>query len=406
MRDMLLTLWNTFSFFSTYASLNDFDTGDAAVPPASERGPLDRWILSRLASTTAVATDALRGYEPLDAATALGSLVDDLSNWYVRRSRRRFWRTDPDAPPGDTLAAQATLHTVLSTLSLLLAPLCPFVADALWRQLSGADESESVHLQDWPAANADSIDPDLEAQMALARRLTSLGRAARSEAAVKVRLPLARALVFLPADSPEILRDIVADELNVDEIDTGDELSEVIQFDLAPNFRTLGPRLGEKAKDLKPALASLDGAAAAEELEAGRPITVTLAGEPVELSPDDVQLRVRGQEGFAVSRESGEVVALDLTMNDSLRKRGLAREVVRLVQDLRKTSGLEVSDRIRLRLVGLDLIDEHFDFIAREVLATEILTEPGPGEGTVLELEDLDGSLPARVWLERDDRQG
>ncbi|HUE07897.1 MAG TPA: class I tRNA ligase family protein, partial [Acidimicrobiales bacterium] len=405
MRDMLLTLWNTFSFFSTYASLNDFDPADAAVPPAAGRGPLDRWILSRLASTTAVMTDALRGYEPLDAATALGSLVDDLSNWYVRRSRRRFWRTDPDAPPGDTLAAQATLHTVLSTLSVLLAPLCPFIADSMWRHLTGADVSESVHLQDWPAASTDSIDTDLEAQMALARRLTSLGRAARSEAGVKVRQPLARALVFLPADSPDILRDIVADELNVDEIDTGDELSEVIQFDLAPNFRTLGPRLGDKAQAIKSALASLDGAAAAEELEAGRSITVTLAGEPVELSPDDVQLRVRGQEGFAVSRESGEVVALDLTMNDALRKRGLAREVVRLVQDLRKTSGLEVSDRIRLHLVGLDLIAEHFDFIAREVLATRILTEPGPGEGTVLELEDLDGSLPARVWLEKDDTQ-
>jgi isoleucyl-tRNA synthetase len=405
MRDMLLTLWNTFSFFSTYASLNGFDPGDAAIPGASDRGPLDRWILSRLASTTAQVTDALRGYEPLDAASALGSLVEDLSNWYVRRSRRRFWRTDPDAPPGDTLAAQATLHTVLTTLSLLLAPMCPFVADSLWRHLTGADETESVHLEDWPAAKTELINPDLEAQMDLARRLTSLGRAARSEAGVKVRLPLARALVFLPADSPEILRDIVADELNVDEIDTGDELSDVIQFDLAANFRTLGPRLGERAKDLKSALAALDGAAAAEELEAGRSITVTLAGEPVDLSPDDVQLRVRGQEGFAVSRESGEVVALDLTMNESLRKRGLAREIVRLVQDLRKTSGLEVSDRIKLRLVGLDFVAEHFDFVAREVLATEILTEPGAGEGTVLELEDLDGSVPARVWLAKDEGQ-
>jgi isoleucyl-tRNA synthetase len=406
MRDMLLTLWNTFSFFSTYASLNDFDPGDSAIPGASDRGPLDRWILSRLASTTAQVSDALRGYEPLDAASALGSLVDDLSNWYVRRSRRRFWRTDPDAPPGDTLAAQATLHTVLTTLSLLLAPMCPFMADTLWRHLTGVDETESVHLEDWPAANSELIDPDLEAQMALARRLTSLGRAARSEAGVKVRQPLARALVFLPADSPEILRDIVADELNVDEIDTGDELSEVIQFDLAANFRTLGPRLGKRAKDLKPALASLDGAVAAEELEAGRSITVTLGGEPIDLSPEDVLLRVRGQEGFAVSRESGEVVALDLAMNDSLRKRGLAREVVRLVQDLRKTSGLEVSDRIRLRLVGLDLIAAHFDFIAREVLATEILTEPGVGEGTVLALEELDGAVPARVWLDKDEAEG
>jgi isoleucyl-tRNA synthetase len=262
-----------------------------------------------------------------------------------------------------------------------------------------------VHLEDWPAADAELIDRDLEAQMALARRLTSLGRAARSEAGVKVRQPLARALVFLPSDAPAILRDIVADELNVDEIDTAEELSEVLEFELVPNFRALGPRLGEQVKELKPALAALDTAAAAAELEAGRPITVNLGGEAVELSPDDVQLRVRGQEGFAVSRESGEVVALDLTMSDALRKRGLARDVVRLVQDLRKTSGLEVSDRIRVRLVGLDLLAEHFDFIAREVLATEILTEPGEGDGTVLEVEDLDSAAPPRAWIERDDRQ-
>jgi isoleucyl-tRNA synthetase len=289
---------------------------------------------------------------------------------------------------------------------LLLAPLCPFVSDALWRHLTGAEESDSVHLADWPSADAELIDPGLEAQMALARRLTSLGRAARSEAGMKVRQPLARALVFLPPDSPEILRDIVEDELNVDEIDTTDELDEVLEFELVPNFRALGPRLGERVKELKAALASLDTAAAAAELEAGRPITVVLGGEPVELSPDDVQLRVRGQEGFAVSRESGEVVALDLTMTDQLRKRGLAREVVRLVQDLRKSSGLEVSDRIRLHLVGLDMIAEHFDFIAREVLATEILTEPGAGEGTVLELEDLDATMPARVWLYKDGSLG
>ena len=221
-----------------------------------------------------------------------------------------------------------------------------------------------------------------------------------------MRQPLARALVFLPADAPEILRDIVADELNVDEIDTADELSEVLEFELVPNFRTLGPRLGERVKDLKPALAALDGAAAAADAR-GRAVHHgrVLGGEPVELSPEDVQLRVRGQQGFAVSREGGEVVALDLNLDDDLRQRGLAREVVRLVQDLRKTSGLEVSDRIRLHLVGLDVIAEHFDYIAREVLAVEIVTGPGPGEGTVLELEDLDGTLAVRVWLERDDRQ-
>ncbi len=410
MRDMLLTLWNTFSFFTTYASLNGFDPADPAdpaVPAPADRSPLDRWVLSRLATTTVEMTEGLHGYEPYNVATALGGLVDDLSNWYVRRSRRRFWRTDPDAPAGDSLAAQATLHTVLTTVGLLLAPFCPFVADTMWRHLTGAPEDESVHLADWPAPHTDLIDRELEAQMALARRLTSLGRAARSEASVKVRQPLKRALVFLPADAPEILRDIVADELNVDEIDTADELSEVIQFELVPNFSTLGPRLKDRVKDLKPALAELDGAAAAEALEEGRSVTVTLDGEPVALSPEDLQLRVRGQQGFAVSREGGEVVALDLTLDESLRRRGLAREVVRLVQDLRKTSGLDVSDRIRLHVEGLDAIAEHFDFIAREVLATDIVSEPGPGEGdgdgagTVLELEDELLTQPVRVWVQK-----
>ena len=152
MRDMLLTLWNTFSFFTTYASLNEFDPADPAIPAPAERGPLDRWILSRLASTTAAMTTALNDYEPLDAATALGDLVDDLSNWYVRRSRRRFWRTDPDAPPGDTLAAQATLHTALTTLSLLLAPFCPFVSDTMWRQLTGARRGASRST--WPTGRS------------------------------------------------------------------------------------------------------------------------------------------------------------------------------------------------------------------------------------------------------------
>ena len=401
LRDMLLKLWNTFSFFTTYASLNGFEPSDPAVPPPASRGALDRWILSRLASTGLTATTALEAYEPLDAASALAGLVDDLSNWYVRRSRRRFWRTDPDAAPGDTLAAQATLHEVLTSISLLLAPFCPFVADAMWRALGSVDETHSVHLADWPVPEVDVIDRQLEGQMELARRLTSLGRAARSEAGVKVRQPLSRALVFLPSDAPAILYDMVAEELNVDEIDVADELSEVLEFELVPNFRTLGPRLGEQVKDLKRALAALDGPTAAAALESGQSITLVLSGGPVELGPDDVQLRVRGQQGFAVSREGGEVVALDLTLDDALRHRGLAREVVRLLQDLRKNSGLDVADHVRLHLEGLDMIEGHFDYIAREVLADSITSGPGEGAGTVLELETDEGAIAARAWLHK-----
>jgi isoleucyl-tRNA synthetase len=401
MRDMLLKLWNTLSFFTTYASLNEFDPTDPLVPPVRARGALDRWILSRLATTNLAVTIALETYEPLEAATALAGLVDDLSNWYVRRSRRRFWRTDPDAPPGDTLAAQATLHEVLTHVAVLLAPFCPFVADATWRALTDADDAQSVHLVDWPEHNADHIDRELEEQMELARRLTSLGRAARSEAGVKVRQPLSRALVFLPPGAPAILHDIVAEELNVDEIDVADELGEVLEFRLVANFRTLGPRLKEDAQHLGPALAALDGAGAAATLEAGGFVAVELPGGTVELGPDDVQLRVQGQQGFAVSREGGEVVALDLTLTHSLRHRGLARDVVRQVQDLRKNSGLDVADRIHLHLEGLDMVKDHFDYIAREVLAVSVEAGPGEGEGTVLELETDEGEVAARAWLRK-----
>jgi isoleucyl-tRNA synthetase len=176
----------------------------------------------------------------------------------LRRSRRRFWRTDPSAPAADALCAQATLHEVLTTISMMLAPFCPFVADHLWRGLTGAEVSESVHLADWPTPDPTLRNEGLEASMEVARRLTSLGRAARAEAGVKVRQPLARALVFLPAGSPAPPPGIVEDELNVDGLEEANELSEVLRFELVPNFKALGPRLGESVKHVKGALASLE----------------------------------------------------------------------------------------------------------------------------------------------------
>ncbi len=396
MRKTLLTLWHTVSFFTTYASLNGFVPDHPALPAPAERGVLDRWARSRVHSTLDALTAALDGYEPLEAATRLGRLVDDLSNWYVRRSRRRFWRTDPDAPHSDALAAQATLYEALVAVTLVLAPFCPFVADRLWRELCGerAERDGSVHLQTWPVLDGTAIDRDLEAQMALAVQLSSLGRAARSEAGVKVRQPLRRALVFLAPSSPAILADVVADELNVDEVVEAAELGDVVSLELLPNFRALGPRLGEAVKEVRAALAALDAAAAAEALEAGGTVTVELSGGPVALGPDELEVRVRPQPGFAVSREGGAVVALDLALDDDLRRRGLVREVVRHVQELRKERGLLVSDRIRLWLTGVD--PACFDGIGREVLAVEV--REGPGEGAAVPLE-VDGAAGVVAWL-------
>jgi isoleucyl-tRNA synthetase len=404
MRDTLLTLWNTWSFFTTYASLNGFDPSDPAIPAPADRSMLDRWMASRIAGTVSEATATLDGYEPFPAASSIARLVDDLSNWYVRRSRRRFWRTDPDADPADSLAAQATLHEALVTVSRLLAPMCPFLADRMWRDLTGAAEDQSVHLTDWPSVDAGAVDTKLEEEMGLARRLSSLGRAARAEAGIKVRQPLARALVYLPPGSPGLPQGIVEDELNVDCVEATSELGDVLTYELVPNFKLLGPRLGKRVQQLRAAMGEVDGAAAAAALGEGRPVTVQLPDGPVELGPDEVELRVKAQPGFAVSRDGAEVVALDLTLDTELWKRGLAREVVRQVQDLRKASGLEVSDWIHLRLVGLDFLGPHLELIGREVLAASVETttpvDRVSGEGTALELEAEDGSpLAAQAWV-------
>ncbi len=403
MRESLLTLWNTWSFFTTYASLNGFDPGDPSIPQPADRPVLDRWMLSRLAATIEVVTGSLDDYEPFPAATAIAELIDDTSNWYVRRSRRRFWRTDPDAVPSDSLAAQSTLHDVLVTIARLLAPVCPFVADRMWCDLTGAAEDESVHLTDWPLLRPSAVDPSLEASMALARRLSSLGRAARSEAGMRVRQPLARALVYLPPGSPSPPAGIVEDELNVDLVEAIDELGDVLAYELVPNFKLLGPRLGAKVQQLRAAMASVDGAAAAARLAAGQPVVVETEDGPVELSGDEVELRVQGQPGFAVSRDGAEVVALDLALDGELRRRGLAREAIRHVQDLRKAMGLEVSDWINLHVVGLDDLAPMFELIGREVLArTIVATRPeGAGEGTLLSLDDGESTREARIWVTR-----
>ncbi len=401
MRDSLLTLWNTWSFFTTYATLNGFDPADPSVPAPADRSELDRWMRSRLHATIVGTTGALDGYEPFPAATAIAELIDDTSNWYVRRSRRRFWRTDPGADPADSLGAQATLHEVLVTVARLLAPLTPFLADRMWRDLTGADESDSVHLADWPEADTGAVDPDLEAGMALARRLSSLGRAARAEAGVKVRQPLARAVVHLPPDGPVPPAGVVEDELNVDRVEATEELGEFLAYELVPNYKLLGPRIGKRVQDLRSAMASVDGATAAADLAEGRPVVVELADGPLELSAEEVELRVRAQPGFAVSRDGAEVLALDLALDDDLRRRGLGRELIRNVQDLRKESGLEVSDTIVLHVVGLDDLVPLFDTVAREVLAVGVRTEPPAdgGPGTAVELDEGGTARTATIWV-------
>jgi isoleucyl-tRNA synthetase len=341
---------------------------------------LDRWIRSRLHSTVVTATEALDGFDALRAAQAIESLVDDVSNWYVRRSRPRFWNAN------DT-DAHATLHEVLSTVALLLAPITPFLADELHHNLSGERDPESVHLADWPVPDVAAIDPALEAEVARARVVVSLGLSARTEAKVKVRQPLRRALVLMPDGTPQFSPAVttdIADALNVKSLEVVADLEGLLDHTVVPNFRALGPRVGPRMPLVKDALAVVDPAAVMQSLTEDGSFALALAdGSELPVGPDDVEVRAQAHEQFALAQGDGFSVALDTAIDDELRAEGIAREVIRIVNDLRREIGLALSDRIRLRLQATGRVaaalHAHRDRIAREVLATEWSVDTSSG---------------------------
>ncbi|MGH9265695.1 MAG: isoleucine--tRNA ligase [Acidimicrobiales bacterium] len=377
-RKTLLTLWNVFSFFATYADLDGWQPGDWTTNHV-----MDRWILSQLRGTITTTTDALESFDALGAATAIATFVDDLSNWYVRRSRPRFWGGPGEHGDG---GAHAVLYRCLVVTSQLLAPLCPFLADEMHRVLTG---SASVHLTDWPRAVAPP-DTALAAEMEAARRLVGLGRGARTDAGVRTRQPLRRALLLHPGIglSDEVKAEVAA-ELNVRALEDVETLSDLMTWTVVPNFRALGPRLGPRVNDVKAALAAADGSEVRRALETQG--WVEIAGE--RLGPDDVEVRASRHEDFALAQEGGWAVALDLELDDDLRLEGLARELVRDLNDLRKQRGLALSDRIALTVeAGPRLtaaLESQRDWVMAQVLATDLVLGAAPGSDAA-EL-DVDG---------------
>jgi isoleucyl-tRNA synthetase len=408
-RSFFLTLWNTFGFFTLYARLEGFDPSEAG---GDAPGALDRWVLSELADTVRQVTERLDAYDPTTAARLIASFTDDLSNWYVRLSRRRFWRgTGASAGAGgaDGTAAFRTLWTCLRTVALLLAPFAPFTAEKLWQGLVVSVEPgapDSVHLADWPQPDDDALDPELDLAMSVVRELVALGRTARTEAKVKVRQPLARALVTVPGerrDEVAGLLDLVAAELNVKQVAFAERESGLVAFRLVPNFRALGPRFGKDAPAVARALRELDADTAelASRLRAGERVTVRAHGVgPVEIGPDEAAVTEEPITGWRVVREGATSVALDLDLTPELRREGLARDLVRAVQDLRKSAGLAVSDRIDLAIDATgevaEAIDAHEDYLRSETLAVS-LHRAAQGDGFDARV-DLDGQ-EVRLWL-------
>ncbi|MCZ7430762.1 isoleucine--tRNA ligase [Streptomyces sp. WMMC1477] len=376
-RKTLLTYWNTVAFQALYARTSGWAPGDADPAP-HERPLLDRWLLSELHALVDLVTRAMENFDTQRAGKLLSTFVDDLSNWYVRRSRRRFWQGDA--------AALRTLHDVLETVTRLMAPLVPFVTERVWQDLvvpvtPGAPES--VHLANWPVATPEAIDERLSVDMLLVRRLVELGRATRAESGVKTRQPLSRALIA--AQGFELLDDDlraqIAEELNVSRLASlGEVGGSLVDTTAKANFRALGRRFGKRTQPVAAAIAAADAAELSAALRAGT-AAVTVDGERIALTPEEVIITETPREGWSVASDSGATVALDLEITPELRRAGLARDAIRLVQEARKNSGLDVADKIHLRWTSDDeelaaALTEHAELIAGEVLADSLSAEP------------------------------
>jgi isoleucyl-tRNA synthetase len=394
-RKTLLTLWNAAAFQSLYARAADWSPQTGAVPAIDSRPLMDRWALSQRSMLVAEVDAALDDFDTQRAGRAIGQFVDDLSNWYVRRSRRRFWEGDP--------AALATLHECLRDLLAVMAPITPFVTERLWSDLVAATDPaapESVHLAGWPSA--EGADPGLAEGMGLVRRLVELGRAARAESSVKTRQPLPRALVAADGwgELPDELRAEVAEELNVIAVADLRDAGELLDHQVKANFRELGRRFAADTPRVAAAVADADAADLVAALRASS-ATVSVPGlGEVALSAADVIVTETPRSGWAVASESGATVALDLQITAELRRAGIARDAVRMIQEARKSAGLEVTDRIDLWWSAdgeiAEALHEHAAGIAAETLAT-LQDGPGPDDAAVA----AEGGLTIRLVTKR-----
>ena len=417
--EFLLRLWNVYSFFVIYANIDRFDPAAslrgpagqlgadvlaraAGYRPVAQRAELDRWILAELARTTAEVVERMDAYDNFAACAALSELVDSLSNWYVRRSRERFWSAEAST---DKLDAYWTLYECLLTTAKLVAPFVPFVAEALWRNLAvaafgsrAAEEQplESVHLCDYPAPNAAAIDARLSQRMALAREIVSLGRAARMSAKLKVRQPLARVEVVLAdrAEQPWLAEHsaLICDELNVKQVEFIEGAQDYIDYTVLPDLKRLGPRLGKRLPALRRALGEADAAGLLGALERHGKVAIDLPDGPVELDAADLQVRLQAKPGWTAAQGRHCVVVLATELTDALVREGYARELVHAIQNRRKDMALEYTDRIEVALAtdSADLraaIEQFADYIRGETLSERLRLDPLPkAESVDLEL--------------------
>ena len=386
-RSFVLTLWNTYAFFVTYANIDGWqpaDRGEAGGDKQKARSELDRWLLSELHQLIADVTAGLDDYDTMTPARRIEAFVETLSNWYVRRSRRRFWKSEDDA---DKRSAYETLHECLVTLAKLLAPYTPFLAEELYQNLVRSHDDEaptSVHLCDWPESDSALIDQALNDAMRLVMRLASLGRSARSKAEIKVRQPLAQLFVKVrvPAEEEALhrLESQLLDELNVRKLVPIHDESDFLRYEVRPNLPVLGPKYGAAVAQIREALAAMDAADVAAAVAGGE--GVEAAGH--QLEPDEILVSTVEREGFASAQEGGYVVALDTEVPPELQDEGLARELVHRLQNLRREAGFDIADRITTYWQGDDdirrVLEAHGGYVRDETLSLSLVEGEPPAE--------------------------
>lgn len=400
-RKLFGTLYNTYGFFALYANVDGFVIDKANMVDVKQRAELDRWILSKLNSLVNDVTEQYENFEPHKAARAIEDFVDEhLSNWYIRLSRRRFWKGEMSQ---DKKAAYETLFECLDTLAKLMSPVAPFFADWLFQNLNDEENGiDSVHLSNFPKANADVIDSNLEKRMEMAQKISSMVLSVRKKENLKVRQPLQK--IRIPVLDQEFrqridsVKDIILAEVNVKELEFVTEDQVQIVKNLKLNFKTLGKKCGKHMKTVQ-AYATDNGPLIISEIEKNAKFTMNVEGDQITLEPEDVEIIPVDIPGWKVANSGQITVALDVTISNSLKDEGLARELVNRIQNLRKDSGLEVTDKISVKIQQNDALDtsikNNLNYICAETLTgdLQVVTNLSPATASAVEVDELVSTL-------------
>lgn len=385
-RKFMGTLWNTYAFYVLYANIDNFDATKYELE-YDKLSVMDKWLLSRLNTLIKAVDNNLDNYKVTETAKVLQDFVDELSNWYVRRSRERFWGKDMNQ---DKINAYMTLYTALTTVVKLAAPMVPFITESIYRNLVCSVDDKapiSVHLCDFPVANEAFIDTELEAEMELVLEIVVLGRAARNASNIKNRQPIGNMYVKADRQLDDFFKEIVASELNLKAVSFKDDMEEYLSYSFKPQFKVLGPKVGKQIGEVKAALAGINGHAAKAELESTGKLKLTLKSGEVDLLPEDVDITMSQTEGFATQRYGNVTIALETTLSQELIEEGFVREIISKLQTMRKENGFQVVDHITVYAAGndklVDIMSRNEDFLKKVVLADKVVY--GSTEGFVKE---------------------